>query len=180
MSRIGIKPVTVPEGVSVELSDRLITARGNLGERQLTVPPTISVSQKDQQLTVSRQSDDSTDKALHGTIRSLLANLVQGVSAGFTKKLELVGLGYRAALEGETLVLQVGFTHSVKMTIPAELKVSIEKNVITVQGADKQAVGQFAAEIRAVKPPEPYKGKGIRYVGEQVRMKQGKAAKAGA
>lgn len=131
-------------------------------------------------MTVARLSDAKQYRALHGTVRNLLHNIITGVSTGFTKKLELVGIGYRAAIEGNDLVLQVGYTHPVRMTIPEGLQAKVEKNVITVTGADKQRLGQFCAEVRQVRKPEPYKGKGIRYQGEHVRMKQGKAMKAAA
>lgn len=180
MSRVGIRPIPVEEGVTIELSPTKLITKGNLGSLEVTLPHGVTVHQKENQITVGRISDAKPHKALHGTIRNLIRNAIVGVSKGFEKQLELVGIGYRAALEGEKLVLQVGFTHPVNMTIPEGLQVKIEKNIITVSGADKQKLGQFCAEIRAVRPPEPYKGKGIRYQGEQVRMKQGKAVKAGA
>ncbi len=180
MSRIGIRPVEVKDGITVELSPTKLTARGTLGVQEVSLPYGVTVVQKDNKIVVTRINDTKQNKALHGTVRNLIQNAVTGVSAGLEKKLELVGIGYRAALEGNTLVLQVGFTHPVKMEIPEGLQVKIEKNVIAVSGADKQRLGQFCAEIRANRPPEPYKGKGIRYQGEQVRMKQGKAMKAGA
>lgn len=180
MSRIGIRPIEIKDGITVELTPTRVTARGTRGMLELALPYGVKVSQKDNRITVTRINDTKPYRALHGTIRNLIQNLVTGVSDGFEKKLELVGIGYRAALEGNTLVLQVGFTHPVKMEIPEGLQVKIEKNVIIVTGSDKQRLGQFCAEIRANRPPEPYKGKGIRYQGEQVRMKQGKAMKAGA
>ncbi len=180
MSRIGIRPIEVKDGITVELTPTKITASGSLGSLEVALPYGVKVAQKDNRILVTRINDTKQNKALHGTIRNLIQNIVTGVSTGFEKKLELVGIGYRAALEGDVLVLQVGFTHSVKMDIPTGLQVKIEKNVIAVSGSDKQRLGQFCAEIRAVRPPEPYKGKGIRYQGEQVRMKQGKAMKAGA
>jgi large subunit ribosomal protein L6 len=181
MSRIGIKPITIPDGVTIQLADHQLSAHGPLGELNLTIPSDITVQVKDEQIMVTRPSDEQNLPALHGTVRSLINNIITGVNTGWLKKLELVGLGYRAAIEGDDIVLQVGFTHSVRLSIPKNLKTTIEKNVITVSGIDRQAVGQFAAIIRDVKPPEPYKGKGIRYQGEVVRMKQGKAAaKAGA
>lgn len=180
MSRIGIRPVEVTDGVGIELSPTALTAKGTLGEITVNLPHGVNVAQKENQLVVSRVSDLKLYRALHGTVRNLIQNAVTGVSSGFEKKLELVGIGYRAALEQDVLVLQVGYTHPVKLDVPVGLQVKIEKNVITVSGADKQRVGQFAAEIRSVREPEPYKGKGIRYQGEQIRMKQGKAMKAGA
>lgn len=180
MSRIGIRPIEVKDGITLEISPTKVTARGTLGTLEVAVPYGVQVSQKENRILVTRINDSKQNRALHGTVRSLIQNIVTGVSAGFEKKLELVGIGYRAALEGSTLVLQVGFTHPVNMEIPEGLQVKVEKNVITVTGADKQRLGQFCAEVRAIRPPEPYKGKGIRYQGEQVRMKQGKAMKAGA
>jgi large subunit ribosomal protein L6 len=180
MSRIGIKPVVVNDGVTVTVEPTSITAKGPLGELSIALPHGISVTQKDNKMTVARLSDAKQYRALHGTVRNLLHNIITGVSTGFTKKLELVGIGYRAAIEGNDLVLQVGYTHPVRMTIPEGLQAKVEKNVITVTGADKQRLGQFCAEVRQVRKPEPYKGKGIRYQGEHVRMKQGKAMKAAA
>lgn len=180
MSRIGIKPVVVNDGVTVTVEPTSITAKGSLGELSIALPHGISVTQKDNKMTVARLSDAKQYRALHGTVRNLLHNIITGVSTGFTKKLELVGIGYRAAIEGNDLVLQVGYTHPVRMTIPEGLQAKVEKNVITVIGADKQRLGQFCAEVRQVRKPEPYKGKGIRYQGEHVRMKQGKAMKAAA
>ena len=180
MSRIGIKPISLPDGVTLTAEDKTVTIAGPKGQLSLEIPVGVKVTQKDQELIISRDSDSAQDRALHGTIRSLLANLVTGVSTGFDRKLEMVGIGYRAAVEDGALVLQVGFTHPVRLPIEEGLEVKVEKNTITVSGTDKQRVGQFSAEIRDVRRPEPYKGKGIRYAGEIVRMKQGKAVKAGA
>lgn len=180
MSRIGIQPIELAESVKLTRVDRVLKLSGPRGMLALTLPLGIEVSQKDNILQVTRLSEQREDRALHGTIRSLLNNAVTGVTEGFTKKLELIGIGYRAAIEENNLVLQVGFTHSVRIPIPEGLEAVIEKNTITISGIDRQRVGQFSAEIRDVRPPEPYKGKGIRYVGEKVRMKQGKAVKAGA
>lgn len=180
MSRIGNKIIEIPSGVNFELSGQEVKITGSKGSAQFTLPLGVNVTKKDSTLAVSRVNETKNNKALHGTVRSLIANMIIGVSNGFEKKLELVGIGYRAAKEGDTLVLSVGFTHPVKLHVPAGLDVSIEKNVIKVSGTDKQAVGQFAAEVRSIRKPEPYKGKGIRYEGEKIRMKQGKAVKAGA
>jgi len=179
MSRIGLQTILLPDGVTLTQEDRHLVVTGPKGKLELGLPTGITVSQKEQQLTVSRQNDLAEQRALHGTIRSLLANCVTGVSVGFTKKLEMIGIGYRASVEDGFLVLLVGFTHPVRLAIEAGLEAKVEKNVITITGIDKQRVGQFSAEIRAIRPPEPYKGKGIRYAGEIVRMKQGKAVKAG-
>jgi len=179
MSRIGVQPVLLPGGVTMTREGRALTLAGAKGQLALSLPEGVEVNQKGTLLQVTRNSDAKEHRALHGTIRSLLSNAVIGITEGFSKKLELVGIGYRSSIEGNKLVLQVGFTHPVEMTIPEGLEAKVEKNVITVTGIDRQRVGQFSAEIRDVRPPEPYKGKGIRYSGEKVRMKQGKAVKAG-
>lgn len=178
MSRIGIKPVEILEGVSVTLGPVEATITGPQGELVVALPHGVTVTEHNGKLTVSRISNLKHYRALHGTVRALLQNAIVGAKEGFTKKLELIGIGYRAALEGEELVLQLGFTHPVRMHIPTGLSVKVEKNVISITGRDKHKIGQFASEIRAKRPPEPYKGKGVRYQGEQVRMKQGKAMKA--
>ena len=180
MSRIGVQPIILPDGVSLAREGRMLTLNGAGGQLSLNLPEGVDVSQKENTLQVTRQSEQREHRALHGTIRSLLANIVTGITDGFTKKLELIGIGYRASIEEGELVLLVGFTHPVKLVIPEGLEAKIEKNVISISGIDRQRVGQFAAVIRDVRPPEPYKGKGIRYEGEKVRMKQGKAVKAGA
>jgi large subunit ribosomal protein L6 len=180
MSRIGIKPILVENGTTVEVTPIEIIVSGQGGQIHVALPHGINVSQKDNKIFVERAAETKQYKSLHGTIRSLLNNAVTGVSKGFEKKLELIGIGYRAAMEGGELVLQVGFTHPVKVAIPTTLQVKVEKNIITIAGKDKQEVGQFAAVVRSMRKPEPYKGKGIRYQGEIVRMKQGKATKAGA
>jgi len=160
-------------------TDQVLSFIGPKGEQEVILPNGVSINLVGDSVTVSRDSEQKEHKALHGTFRSLIQNAVNGVTEGFTKKLELVGIGYRAAIDDGSLVLQVGFTHSVKMEIPDGLEVKVEKNVISITGNDKQRVGQFAAIVRDVRRPEPYKGKGIRYQGELVRMKQGKAAKTG-
>lgn len=178
MSRVGIRPVKLPEGVNVEVKPTEIVVRGQNGEQIVGLVHGIRISQKNDQLVVERVNDAKQNRAMHGTVRALLQNAVTGVSSLFEKRLELVGIGYRANVEGNTLNLQVGFTHPVKMEIPQGLSAKVEKNVIVVTGANKQVLGQFCADVRQVRKPEPYKGKGIRYQGEQVRMKQGKAVKA--
>jgi len=178
MSRIGIKPIIVDSGVTVSLNETEAQIQGAQGQLSVTIPHGIKVTQKDNLLSVSRVSDAKQYRALHGTVRALLQNAVTGVAKGFERKLELVGIGYRAALEGSDIVLQLGFTHPVRVTTPEGISAKIEKNVITLNGRDKHRLGQFAAEIRELRKPDPYKGKGIRYQGEIVRMKQGKAAKA--
>lgn len=180
MSRVGQSPVLLPESVDVRLEDNQVAVSGSRGQLQLSLPRVLAVKRQEDQLIVSRLEENSQAKALHGTFTRLIANLVTGVSTGWSKELELVGLGYRAAIEEPNLILQVGFTHPVKIIIPPDLQVSVAKNIITVTGNDKQRVGQFASAVRATKKPEPYKGKGIRYRGELVRLKPGKSAKGAA
>jgi large subunit ribosomal protein L6 len=177
MSRIGKKPIEVPAGVIVSVDPGRVTVSGPKGELRQQVPQRMQIDQEDGQVTVSRPTERGEDRALHGLTRTLIANMVEGVTNGFEKRLEIQGVGYRAALAGSNLELQVGYSHSVRIT-PRE-GISFEVPVptqIVVRGIDKQVVGQTAAEIRKVRPPEPYKGKGIRYEGEQVRRKVGKRA----
>lgn len=176
MSRIGIKPIKLESGVTVQITDE-IKVDGPKGSLIVALPHGVKVTQKDDTLSVARVSDSKIYRALHGTVRSLLQNAITGVSQGFEKKLELVGIGYRGVVEGNKLILQLGYTHPVEFEIPEHISAKIEKNIITISGHNKQQIGQFAAEIRAARKPEPYKGKGVRYVGELVRMKQGKAVK---
>ena len=180
MSRVGIKPIIVPASVTITLEPTTLKAVGPKGELNVEIPHGVKIALADGKLTVSRVSDVKLYKSLHGTVRALAQNAVTGAEQGFEKKLELIGIGYRAAIEGDDLVLQVGFTHPVRVKILDGLEVKIEKNVITVAGRDKHQIGQFAADLRAIRKPDPYKGKGIRYQGEIVRMKQGKAVKDGA
>lgn len=179
MSRIGLSPITLPSGVEVAISGQLVTVKGPKGELARSLPEEISVTQEDGELRVARSGDAREARALHGLVRSLLANMVEGVTNGFEKRLEIHGVGYRAAKQGNDLELSVGFSHTVKKAAPAGIEFEVPAPTrITVRGIDKQLVGQTAAEIRAIKKPEPYKAKGIRYEGEQVRRKGGKAAKA--
>lgn len=181
MSRVGQAPITVPDGVTVTVSGGRIAVKGPKGELQRAIPEGIEVSQADGVLTVARSGDDRDVKALHGLMRSLIANMVQGVTAGFEKSLEIHGVGYRATKQGKDIELAVGFSHSVRKVAPSGIEFDVPTPTrITVRGIDKELVGQTAAEIRAIKRPEPYKAKGIRYEGEHVRRKGGKAAKAGA
>jgi len=177
MSRIGRSPIEIPAGVAVSVSPGLVTVNGPLGELQQTVPTRMKVEQSDGVITVARPTERGDDRALHGLTRTLIANMVEGVTKGFEKRLELQGVGYRAALQGVDLRLDVGFSHPVVMKAPQGI--SFEVPIVTeivVKGVDKQQVGQVAAEVRKVRPPEPYKGKGIRYQGEYVRRKVGKRA----
>jgi large subunit ribosomal protein L6 len=179
MSKIGRLPITIPSGVTLTIAGRLITVKGPKGELTYATPAKISVKQEENKVVVERSSEDKPVRALHGLTRALIANMVTGVSVGFTKTLELVGTGYRARMEGTTLVLSLGFSHEIKFPSPEGIAIKVDNtNLITLTGSDRQAVGQAAAVIRAYKKPEPYKGKGIRYTGEIVRRKAGKAAKA--
>ena len=178
MSRIGKQPIPVPSGVEVKIDGSTVTVKGPKGELTQTFSEEMTVKLEDGEITVTRPSDERTHRALHGLTRSLLANMVTGVSEGFSKNLEIVGVGYRAALKGSDLEMQLGFSHPV--LVIAEPGITFEVPVptkITVSGIDKQRVGQVASEIRRWRPPEPYKGKGVRYQGEHVRRKLGKAAK---
>jgi len=180
MSRIGKLPIPVPVDVTVSVAEGRVTVRGPRGEVARQVHRDMRVRHEEGVLLVERPSDEQTHRALHGLTRALLANMVTGVSEGFTRELEIEGTGYRADQEGDALVLLVGYSHSVRIEAPAGVSFAVEnrgKKVI-VSGIDKEAVGQTAVNIRRVRPPEPYKGKGIRYAGEKIRRKAGKAGKA--
>ena len=181
MSRIGKKPVPVGKA-KVTIKDRHVTVEGPKGKLEMDVHERISVAQQDGDLVVTRPDDEKQSKALHGLTRALLANMVEGVTNGFKKTLEIQGVGYKAEQRGKNLVLSVGYANTISKAIPANVTIQLEgPTKIHITGADKQAVGQFAAEVRQVRKPEPYKGKGIRYEGEQVKIKPGKAfAGAGA
>ena len=175
MSRIGKRPVAIPDGVAVTMDGATIAVKGPKGELTRTLPREIAVSQADGQVTVARPSDEPRHKALHGLTRTLVANMVEGVTKGFVRTLEIQGVGYKAEAKPYGVNLVVGLSHQVQFKAPAGVKISVENNtLVKVEGADKELVGQVAAEIRQVRPPEPYKGKGIRYQGEQVRRKAGK------
>ena len=177
MSRIGKQPIPVPAGVSVSLDPGRVMVAGPLGTLQQSVPQRIAIEQGEGELVVKRPTERGEDRALHGLTRTLVANMVEGVTKGFEKRLEIQGVGYRAALRGTDLVLNVGYSHEVEMKAPKGITFEVPvPTQITVKGIDKQQVGQIAAEIRRVRPPEPYKGKGIRYEGEYVRRKVGKRA----
>lgn len=175
MSRIGRLPISIPDGVKIEVEKGLIRVVGPKGSLERKLPQQVRVDVVDNQISVSAKKGS---KAIHGTVRAIIANMVQGVSTGWSKTLELVGAGYRAEVAGSTLTLAVGHSHPVKINAPPEIFFKVEKTDVTVQGIDKELVGQVAAKIRAVRPPEPYKGKGIRYKDEIIRRKPGKAAKA--
>jgi large subunit ribosomal protein L6 len=177
MSRIGRKPIPLPAGVMVSISPGRVMVNGPLGELSQTVPQRIAVEKQDAEIVVTRPTDRGPDRALHGLTRTLVANMVEGVTKGFEKRLEIQGVGYRAQLKGEDLELAVGYSHPVPYKAPKGISFDVpQPTVVIVKGIDKQRVGQVAAEIRSVRPPEPYKGKGIRYAGEYVRRKVGKRA----
>jgi large subunit ribosomal protein L6 len=175
MSRIGKMPIAVPKNVTVNISDGTVNVKGPKGELSRAVPRQISVTSEDGTLLVERGSDEPTQRSLHGLTRSLIANMVTGVTTGFTRRLEVNGVGYRAAVSAGSLVLQVGYSHPVLVPAPPGISFAVQANAITVSGADKELVGEVAAQIRRVRPPEPYKGKGIKYAEEVVRRKAGKA-----
>lgn len=178
MSRIGKKPIQIPDGVQVSVDNNRVTVKGPKGELTRQFHPDMKITVSENQLTVERPSDQKEHKALHGTTRSLIANMVEGVSRGFEKSLELVGVGYRAQKSGNKLVLNVGYSHPVEIVPEAGVEIEVPSQTkITVKGIDKERVGAVAANIRAVREPEPYKGKGIRYEGEHVRRKEGKTGK---
>ncbi len=180
MSRIGSLPIEIPGTVDLTVDGRDVKVKGPKGELQLRVDPAMELSRENGSLQVARPSDQRRHRQLHGLTRTLISNMVVGVTDGFSKNLEIQGVGYRAALEGKTLVLNVGYSHPVRMEPPEGITFAVEGNTrITVSGIDKQLVGEHAARIRSVRPPEPYKGKGIRYQGEYVRRKAGKAGKVG-
>ena len=175
MSRIGRKPVTVPKGVTVQLQGHDVAVKGPRGELRRRLHPEMQIALDKDQFTVARPSEEKRHKALHGLTRTLVQNMVEGVSKGFSKTLEIQGVGYKAEAKPYGVNLIVGYSHPVKYEAPKGIKISVDNNtVVKIEGADKELVGQVAAELRSVRPPEPYKGKGIRYQGEQVRRKAGK------
>lgn len=178
MSRIGKKPIQIPEGVEVELNGTTVTVKGKNGELTRDLSPAITIAIEDNEMTFTRENDQKANREIHGTTRSIVANMIEGVSTGFAKKLEIVGVGYRAQLQGTKLVLSLGLSHPVEFETPEGIELEVPKNTeIIIKGYDKEAVGALAANIRAIRPPEPYKGKGVRYEGEIVRRKEGKTGK---
>jgi large subunit ribosomal protein L6 len=175
MSRIGRMPITVPNNVTVDVGFGLVSVKGPRGELNRAIPPEISVTREDGSLHVERASDQPTHRSLHGLTRSLIANMVTGVTDGFSRRLEVNGVGYRAAVSAGSLVLQVGYSHPVLVPAPQGISFAVQGNAIVVSGADKELVGEVAAQVRRVRPPEPYKGKGIKYAEEVIRRKAGKA-----
>ena len=179
MSRIGKRPVPLPLGVTASIDGRTVTVKGPKGEISRSVHPELSVALEERAVAVKRPSDEPRHKALHGLTRTLVANMVEGVTKGFSKSLEIQGVGYKAEVKPFGVQLVVGFSHPVPYHAPKGIKISVDNNTqVKVEGVDKELVGQVAAELRSVRPPEPYKGKGIRYAGEQVRRKAGKTAQA--
>ena len=175
MSRIGIKPIEIGDSVEVIIDNKRVDVKGPKANLMYHLPECIAVTLEDKVLRVSRVNNSRQAKAFHGLARSLLANMVKGVNNGFQKKLEIRGVGYRAQVQGMKLILSLGYSHPVEFIIPPEITVTAQKNIISIEGADKQQVGQAAATIRAFRKPEPYKGKGIRYLGEYVAQKAGKS-----
>jgi large subunit ribosomal protein L6 len=177
MSRIGKKPVVIPAGVSVTVGAAEVTVKGPKGSLSLRVPATCKVTQEKSELSVTRTSDDKSVRAAHGTTRAHLNNMVKGVTEGFSKELDIVGVGYKAEAKGQTLTLTIGYSHLVNFPAPNGITIETpEPTKIKVSGIDRQKVGQVAAEIRAIRPPEPYKGKGIKYIDEYIERKAGKSA----
>jgi large subunit ribosomal protein L6 len=179
MSRVGKKPIELIDGVEVLVNGSSVNVKGSKGELMINIDQNITLKIEDKNVLVEIKNDNKEARELHGLTRSLIANMIKGVSEGFEKKLEFTGVGYRAAVEGGDLVLNLGYSHPIKYTPKEGVKIETEKNTITVSGIDKQIVGQVAAEIRAFRKPEPYKGKGIRYKDEKIRRKAGKTAAKG-
>jgi large subunit ribosomal protein L6 len=178
LSRIGKKPITIPEGVTVEINGDTVVVKSKTGELSQKIKGKIKVTTGDGKVLVESKEEGRSNKAMHGLYRSLIQNMVWGLSKGWNKGLELIGVGYRAAVSGNKLVLNVGFSHPVEFELPTGIKAVVTESKVNISGFDKQMVGEVAAKIRKIRPPEPYKGKGIRYIGEIVRRKAGKAAKA--
>jgi large subunit ribosomal protein L6 len=177
VSRVGKLPIAIPSGVTITADPDFVTVAGSKGTLKQFTMPGVKVEVKDNEAVVTRINDDAENRAKHGLMRTLVSNMVVGVSQGFSKKLEINGVGYRVNLQGTDLKLNIGFSHDVIYKLPQGITATIEQNVITISGIDKQQVGQVAAEIRALKKPEPYKGKGIKYVGERILRKSGKSGK---
>jgi len=181
MSRIGKQIIEIPSGVEVTITDNTVKVKGSKGELEFTFDEAITVVKEENEIRVSRKSDEPHERGLHGLTRALIANMVKGVTDGFQKKLEIIGVGYRAQIQGNKLTLSLGFSHPIELQVPEGLTVEMDpeaKNTLIISGINKQLVGQFSANIRSFRPPEPYKGKGIRYEGEHVARKAGKSAAA--
>ena len=179
MSRIGKQPITIPNGVTVNFSNNTVNVKGPKGELSTKINPRITVEISDNTLTVTRKSDNKTDKSLHGLSRTLVSNMIEGVTKGYEKRLEIIGVGFKSAVSGAKLTLNLGFSHPIEVQAPKGINIAIDqekKNILIISGFDKQLVGEVAANIRGLKKPEPYKGKGVKFVGEHVARKAGKAA----
>ncbi len=174
MSRVGKKPIKIPEGVSASIEKEKVSVKGPKGELFINIPPEVEVKQEGEEILVSQRKETKRGRALWGTIRSLIANMIKGVSEGYKIELQIKGVGYKAEIQGEKLVLKVGFSHPVEIDKVEGVDFAVSKDIITVSGIEKELVGRLAAEVRMVRPPEPYKGKGIRYKDEEVTMKEGK------
>ena len=180
MSRIGRKPINIPAGVDVKFENGVITVKGSKGTLTQKIHPNMTVTIEENVITVTRPNDEIENRALHGLTRSLIANMIEGVTNGFKKELEVNGVGYRVQKQGKNLVMNLGYSHQVTMSETEDIKIEVPApNKIIILGADKQKVGQFAAQVREKRPPEPYKGKGIKYADEHIRRKEGKAGKGG-
>ena len=178
MSRIGKQPVPIPGGVTIAIDGQTVKVKGSKGELSREFPPEIAFAQEGEEVVVTRVNESRNARQRHGLVRTLIANMVEGVSKGYEKKLEIQGVGYRASLQGQKLVMALGYSHPVEFDPPDGITFAVEKNTnVTITGIDKEVVGNTAARVRAARPPEPYKGKGVRYAGEQVRRKAGKAGK---
>jgi large subunit ribosomal protein L6 len=178
MSRVGKQPIPLPDKVTLKVTDSNVHVEGPKGKLDFTLPEGVNITQEGKTILVKRESEDRKVRAMHGTVQRLISNMVEGVSAGFRKDLEIHGVGFRAAVKGTNLDLSLGYSHPLLHPIPKTLKVAVAENTkISIEGIDKQLVGQFAADVRNYYPPEPYKGKGVRYVGEYVRRKEGKSVK---
>ena len=174
MSRIGKNPITIPDGVKIELNGNLINVSGQKGSQSWSVHPNIKTLIKDDNILFQRDDNSALNRSLHGTTRQIVNNMVVGVSAGFKKELEIVGVGYQANMDGNKLKLQIGYSHDIYFDLPEGIKATAERTTITIEGIDKQLVGSVSSKIRSFRSPEPYKGKGIRYKGEYIKIKQGK------
>ena len=174
MSRIGQNPITIPDGVKIELKGNLINVSGQKGSQSWTVHPNIKTLVEDDNILFERGDNSALNRSLHGTTRQIVNNMVIGVSAGFKKELEIVGIGYQANMDGNKLKLQIGYSHDIYFDLPEGIKATAERTTITIEGIDKQLVGSVSSKIRSFRSPEPYKGKGIRYKGEYIKIKQGK------
>lgn len=177
MSRIGKNPVIIPAGIDVSVNGNIVVFKKGSVQKELDTKGNVEVKVEDGKVVFAPKSDDRQDRAYWGTYRALSANIIVGLIQGYQKQLEINGVGYKAAVQGNTLVLQLGFSHPINYEFPKGLQISVEKNIVTIKGDDKQVVGQVAAEVRSFRPPEPYKGKGVKYVEEHIRHKAGKTAK---